>query len=96
MTTRDIQDHIKDLYDYEISAETVSSITDKVLELVREWQGQPLESVYALIYMDAVFLKMKLEGRVRLESEPEDQESGQEQGDLAQRSGADQAGLPVR
>ena len=65
MTTRDIQAHIKDLYSYEISPETVSSITDKVMERAREWQGRPLESVYALIYMDAVFLKMRLEGHVR-------------------------------
>jgi putative transposase len=49
MTTRDIQAHIKDLYGYEISAEMVSSITDKVLERAREWQGRPLESIYALI-----------------------------------------------
>ena len=65
MTTWDIQAHIKDLYGYEISPETVSSITDKVMERAREWQGRPLESVYALIYMDAVFLKMRLEGHVR-------------------------------
>jgi len=65
MTTRDIQDHIKDLYGYEISPETVSSITDKVLDRAREWQSRPLESVYALIYMDAVFLKMRHEGHVR-------------------------------
>jgi len=65
MTTRDIQAHIKDLYGYEISPETVSSITDKVMERAREWQGRPLESIYALIYMDAVFLKMRLEGHVR-------------------------------
>jgi putative transposase len=65
MTTRDIQAHIKDLYGYEISPETVSSITDKVMERAREWQGRPLESVYALIYMDAVFLKMRMEGHVR-------------------------------
>ena len=65
MTTRDIQSHIKDLYGYEISPETVSSITDKVMERAREWQDRPLESIYALIYMDAVFLKMRLEGHVR-------------------------------
>jgi len=65
MTTRDIQAHIKDLYGYEISPETVSSITDKVMERAREWPGRPLESVYALIYMDAVFLKRRLEGHVR-------------------------------
>ncbi len=65
MTTRDIQAHIKDLYGYEISPETVSSITDKVMERAREWQSRPLESIYALIYMDAVFLKMRVEGHVR-------------------------------
>ena len=65
MTTRDIQAHIKDLYGYEISPETVSSITDKVMERAREWQGRPLDSIYALIYLDAVFLKMRLEGHVR-------------------------------
>jgi putative transposase len=65
MTTRDIQAHIKDLYGYEISPETVSSITDKVLERAREWQSRPLESIYALVYMDAVFLKMRLEGHVQ-------------------------------
>jgi len=65
MTTRDIQDHIKDLYGYEISPEMVSSITDKVMDRAREWQSRPLESIYVLIYMDAVFLKMRLEGHVR-------------------------------
>jgi len=65
MTTRDIQTHIKDLYNYDISPETVSSITDKVLEKAREWQSRPLEQIYAVIYMDAVFLKMRTEGHVR-------------------------------
>ncbi len=65
MTTRDIQDHIKDLYGYEISPEMVSSITDKVMDRAREWQSRPLDSIYVLIYMDAVFLKMRLEGHVR-------------------------------
>jgi putative transposase len=59
MTTRDIQAHIKDLYNYEIAPETVSAITDRVLERAREWQSRPLESIYAVIYMDAVFLKMR-------------------------------------
>lgn len=65
MTTRDIQAHIKDLYSYEISPETVSSITDRVLERAREWQTRPLEPIYAVIYLDAVFLKMRTEGHVR-------------------------------
>lgn len=65
MTTRDIQGHLQELYGYEISPETVSSITDQVLDRAREWQSRPLESLYVLIYMDAVFLKMRLEGHVR-------------------------------
>jgi len=65
MTTRDIQSHIKDLYNYEISPETVSSITDKILEKAKEWQSRALEPIYAIIYMDAVFLKMRTEGHVR-------------------------------
>ena len=65
MTTRDIQAHIRDLYSYEISAETVSSITDRVLERAKEWQSRPLDPIYAIVYMDAVFLKMRTEGHVR-------------------------------
>ncbi len=65
MTTRDIQAHIKDLYNYDISAETVSAITDKVMDRAREWQSRPLDSVYVLLYLDAVFLKMRMEGHVR-------------------------------
>jgi len=58
MTTRDIQAHIKDPYNYEIAPYTVSSITDKVMDRAREWQNRPLEPIYAIIYMDAVFLVM--------------------------------------
>jgi transposase-like protein len=65
MTTRDIQSHVKEIYNYEISPETVSTITDKVLERAREWQTRPLEEIYAVIFMDAVFLKMRSEGHVR-------------------------------
>lgn len=65
MTTRDIQSHVKEIYNYKISPETVSTITDKVLERAREWQNRPLEAIYAIVFMDAVFLKMRSEGHVR-------------------------------
>jgi len=65
MTTRDIQAHIRDLYSYEISAETMSSITDRAKEKAKEWQSRPLDPIYAIVYMDAVFLKMRTEGHVR-------------------------------
>ena len=65
MTTRDIQSHVQEIYNYEISPETVSTITDKVLEHGREWQNRPLEEIYAIVFMDAIFLKMRSEGHVR-------------------------------
>jgi putative transposase len=49
MTTREIQAHIKDLYNYDISPDTVNSITDKVIERALEWQSRPLEPIYAVI-----------------------------------------------
>jgi transposase-like protein len=65
MSTRDIQSHIKDLYNYEISPESVSSITDRVVERAKEWQSRPLDPVFAIIYLDASFMKMRTEGHVR-------------------------------
>ena len=64
MLTRNIQAHIKNLYNYEITVETVSSITERVIDKAREWQSRPLELIYAVIYMDAVFLKMRTEDHV--------------------------------
>ena len=54
MTTSDIEAHIKDIYGMDISDTTVSRITDKVLPEAREWQQRPLESVYAVVFMDAI------------------------------------------
>jgi transposase-like protein len=65
MTTRDIQAHIDDIYGYELSPETISNITDKVLEKAKEWQGRPLKGLYSIVFMDAMFLKMRTEGHVR-------------------------------
>jgi putative transposase len=65
MTTRDIKSHVKEIYNYDISPETVSTITDKVLDRAREWQNRPLEPIYAIVFMDATFLKMRSEGHVQ-------------------------------
>ena len=64
MSFRDISAHIKDMYDTDISAATLSSITDKVIPLVKEWQARPLESLYCMVWLDAMFYKVKEEGRV--------------------------------
>lgn len=65
MSTRDIQDHIRDIYNYELSAESVSRITEAVIENANEWQNRPLKPIYPIIFMDALFLKMRVDGRVK-------------------------------
>ena len=62
---RDISAHIKETYDTEISATTLSSITDKVIPLVKEWQQRPLEDLYCIVWLDAMYYKVKEEGRTQ-------------------------------
>ena len=64
MTTSDIQAHIKDIYGMDISDTTVSRITDKILPEAREWQQRPLESVYAVVFMDAIYYHVRSEGQI--------------------------------
>ncbi len=61
MTTRDIHDQIKELYDIEISAETVSKITDRIMPSVNEWQNRTLEKMYSFVFMDAIHYKVREE-----------------------------------
>ena len=65
MTTREIRGHVEELYGVTVSAELISKVTDAVLEEVREWQSRPLEEVYAIVYFDAVRVKIRDEGLVR-------------------------------
>ena len=64
MSLRDISTHIKDMYDTEISAATLSAITDRIIPVVREWQARPLERIYCIVWLDAMYYKVKDEGRV--------------------------------
>lgn len=64
MTTRDISEQIRELYDVEVSAETVSNITNRILPLVSEWQNRPLEKTYSFIFMDAIHYKVREEKHV--------------------------------
>ena len=59
MTTRDISEQIKELYEVELSAETVSNITNRILPLVSEWQNRPLESMYSFVFMDAITIRFE-------------------------------------
>ena len=64
MTTADIESHMRELYDIEISDSTISRITDKILPIVKEWQERPLEEVYAVVFMDAIHYHVRSEGRI--------------------------------
>lgn len=64
MSTGDIETHIRDIYGIEVSDTTVSRVTDKILPVVKEWQQRPLESVYAVVFMDAIHYHVRSEGQI--------------------------------
>ena len=64
VSTRDIQDTLAELYGVEVSPGTISKVTDKVWELVEEWQNRPLEAIYPIVYLDAIYLKLRRDGKV--------------------------------
>jgi putative transposase len=65
LSTRDIQGHLRDLYGIEASPQLISTVTDAVLEEVGRWQSRPLDPLYALVFFDALRVKMRDEGTVR-------------------------------
>src|SRR4029453_6948461 len=65
MTVRDIRAHLLEIYDVEVSADLISTITDAVLEEVAQWQARPLDRVYPVIFLDALICKVRTDGVVR-------------------------------
>ena len=65
MSTREIQGHLRELYGIDVSPDLVSAVTEAVLEEVAEWQNRPLETLYPLIFFDALRIKVRDEGTVR-------------------------------
>src|SRR5919112_5065022 len=65
MTQREIQGHLEEIYGVEISPSLISTVTDAVLDEVRAWQSRPLDSVYPILYLDALQVKVKSQGRVQ-------------------------------
>src|SRR5437660_882802 len=65
MTVREIQGHLRELYGVEVSPDLISVVTDAVLEQVAEWQNRPLDALYALVFFDALRVKIRDEGTVR-------------------------------
>lgn len=64
MTTGDIEAHIQDIYGVDVSDTTVSRITDKILPVAKEWQQRPLESIYAVVFLDAIHYHVRSEGQI--------------------------------
>ena len=64
MTTNDMESHMRELYDMDISDSTISRITDKILPIVKEWQERPLEDIYAVVFLDAIHFHVRSEGRI--------------------------------
>lgn len=64
MSTRDIQSELEELYGIDISPSMISKITDKVMESASEWQNRMLDSVYPIVYMDAVHFKVRDDHRI--------------------------------
>lgn len=62
MGYQDISKQMLDLYDYEVSPATITSVTDKLLPVITEWRNRPLESVYTIVFLDAMFFKGRGEG----------------------------------
>lgn len=64
MTTRDIESHMKEIYGIDVSPTLVSKITDRIMPLLTEWQSRPLESIYPIVYLDAIHFKVRQDNRI--------------------------------
>ncbi|WP_188066755.1 IS256 family transposase [Brevibacillus brevis] len=64
VSTRDIQDHLQQLYGIDVSPTLISNVTNKIVPLIKEWQNRPLQSVYAVVFLDAIHFKVKQDGAI--------------------------------
>ena len=64
MSYRDIQTHIKEMYDTDISLNVLTDITDRIIPDIKAWQSRPLDEVYCIVWLDAMHYKVREEGKV--------------------------------
>jgi len=64
MSTRDIEDHLRDIYGVDVSPALISRITDKIMPAVAEWQNRPLDSVYPIVFLDGIMFKVRKDAKV--------------------------------
>lgn len=62
-STRDIEDHLRDIYGVDASAALISRITDKIIPEMMEWQSRPLENIYPIVFLDGIIFKVKKDSR---------------------------------
>jgi putative transposase len=65
MTIREIQSHIQEIYQTEVSPDLISTITDEVMEEVEGWRNRPLNRLYPILYLDAIVVKIRDHGHVK-------------------------------
>ena len=65
MSTREITGHLEEIYGVEVSPTLISNVTEAVMEEVKSWQGRPLDAVYPIVYLDALYVKIRDAGHVR-------------------------------
>lgn len=65
MSYSDIQSHLSEIYGIDISDGTISAITDRIIPEIKEWQNRPLESIYPVIWLDAMHFKVRENGAVK-------------------------------
>ena len=64
MSTRDIEDHLRDIYGIDASPALISRITDKIMPQLVEWQSRPLESIYPVVFFDGIVFKVRKDSKV--------------------------------
>ena len=64
MSTRDIEEQLREIYGFQLSESTVSNITSKVSEDIVEWQQRPLEALYCIVWMDGIVFRVRQSGKV--------------------------------
>lgn len=64
MTTRDIEEQVREIYGVDVSETTVSNLTNKMITAIKEWQSRPLESVYFVVWMDGISFKIRHNSKI--------------------------------
>lgn len=64
VTTREIQDHMEQIYGIEVSPTLISNVTNKIVPMIKEWQNRPLQNTFAVVFLDAIHFKVKQDGQI--------------------------------